>query len=420
MYLIVFSLLLIGVIVAGNLLQHWEYTPDWIRIRGPLVSFQITRAERLFERIAGSHRLWRRITAIGTVLAFGAMVLMFAVIVLVLAADEIIKDSLQHTIFSSQIVWSVPFLSIVFLSIIVHELGHGILCYVEDIEIESVGFTLLLGLPVAASVEQNKESRDQATVPARLRMYAAGVTNNFLLGLLAFLLLVGPIAGSLAAAPGVHVGSTASGSPADAAGLQHGDVITMIDDNPVDNGTELDAALSSTTNESVQATLADGESVSVAVPSESSNHSATAFGVREHQTTQFLDRLRSGSVLDRLSFLIVAPVVSSMTPDYSHSLLGFSGATTGFYTVSGPLAAFSDVGNSLATVVFWAAWLNLVFGVINCLPALPTDGGHLIRAATETVGTWLGFSDVRGAQIVVVLASTVVTYVGIIAALSTL
>ncbi len=418
MKFIILFLLLNSVIIAINLLQRWNYTPDWIRIRGPLVSLQSTRGGRLLERMAGPRRFWRQITTIGTVLSFGAMGLMVAILSFSLTTDGSV-GSLQYTVFSVQVL-SVQYLAVVVLSLIIHELGHGILCYVEDIEIKSVGFTLLLGLPVAAYVTQDTESRNEAAVAARLRMFAAGLTNNLVLGMIAFLLLVGPIAGSLVAVPGVHVGSTVSESPADSIGVERGDVITRIDDRPVANGSELNAALGSTTNGTVQLTLATGESMSVAVSPGSSNLSATAFGVREHQTTQFLDRLERGSVVDRLSFLIVAPVVSSLTADYSHSLLGFSGTTTGFYTVSGPLAAFGGVGTSLATVVFWAAWINLVLGVANSLPALPTDGSHLIRAATETVGTRLGFSDVRGLQTAVVLASTVVTYAGIIAAISNL
>jgi len=408
-----------GAIIAGHLLQRWNYTPDWMRIRGPLLSVESTSGERLLERVAGPRRLWRRVTTVGTAVAFGGMAVMAAVLLLAATTDQTVTGSLEYTVFSFRELSVWYFLVFVF-SIIIHELGHGVLCYVEDIEIETVGATLLAGIPLSAHIEQNVESRDKASVAARLRLFAAGVTNNFLLGLLAFVLLIGPVAGFLVAAPGVHVGSTVAGSPADTADVQRGDVIVALDGRPVANGSELDAALASTTNGTVQATLATGESVSMAPPPEPSNRSVAAFGIREHQTGQFLDRLGRGSIVDRVSFLLVAPFVSFLSTDYTHSLVGFAGPTAGFYTVSGPLAAFGDVGLVLASLLFWTVWINFVFGVTNCLPALPIDGGHLVRAATETVGTRLGIHDVSGLQTAVVLASTALTYVGLIAVLTSL
>ncbi len=64
-------------------------------------------------------------------------------------------------------------------------------------------------------------------------MFAAGVTNNFVLTVLALLLLFGPVAGSIAAVDGVAVGGVLAGSPADRAGLEQGDVITSINESAV-------------------------------------------------------------------------------------------------------------------------------------------------------------------------------------------
>jgi membrane-associated protease RseP (regulator of RpoE activity) len=144
------------------------------------------------------------------------------------------------------------------VGLVVHEGGHGLLCRVEGIDVESMGLVFLTVIPVGAFVEPDEESQRRASRGGRTRMFAAGVTNNFAVTAVAFLLLFGPVMGAVTLAPGVAVEGTYDGSPASVAGVGSGDRITAVAGTPVDNESELDAALADVPERSV-AVEVDGE-----------------------------------------------------------------------------------------------------------------------------------------------------------------
>ncbi|MFB6309162.1 MAG: site-2 protease family protein, partial [Haloarculaceae archaeon] len=129
------------------------------------------------------------------------------------------------------------------IGLVVHEGGHGLLCRVEDIDIDSMGLALFTIIPVGAFVEPDERSRALANRGSQMRMFAAGVTNNFAITAIAFVLLFGPLAGSITVVSGVPVGDALPGSAAAEAGIGHGDVITAVDGQPVANATEFERAL---------------------------------------------------------------------------------------------------------------------------------------------------------------------------------
>nr|WP_309221740.1 site-2 protease family protein [Halorussus sp. MSC15.2] len=150
-----------------------------------------------------------------------------------------------------------------FVGLVVHEGGHAIMCRVGDIEIRSMGLAALAVLPVGAFVEPDEESRRNADRGSQSRMFAAGVTNNFAVTLAAFLLLFGPVVGSIAVTPGAAVGGVMPGSAAVDAGLQPGDRIVAVGNESIENNSDLGATLSRTDESSVAVTLANGSTVTV-------------------------------------------------------------------------------------------------------------------------------------------------------------
>jgi membrane-associated protease RseP (regulator of RpoE activity) len=62
------------------------------------------------------------------------------------------------------------------------------------------------------------------------------------------------------------------------------------------------------------------------------------------------------------------------------------GTTAQFYTLSGPLAALTPAGFwIIVNIVYWLAWMNLLLGLCNALPAVPLDGGFLFTDAMTKV-----------------------------------
>ena len=250
--------------------------PDAISVSGPLLTIHTKRGRRFLTRLARPKRFWR---AIGNVGVGAALVIMVGTFVLLVyqSAQIIESPPTQSTLQSPQNVLVIPGVNdflplsvapeIVFgllVGMVVHEGGHGLLCRVEDIEIDSMGVALLAFLPVGAFVEPDEESVDAAARGPRTRMYAAGILNNLIITILAFALLFGPVVGAIAVADGASVGGVYPNSAAADADIAAGDQIVMIDDQPVDSNAALDDALAAAGSATVSATLADGTETTVA------------------------------------------------------------------------------------------------------------------------------------------------------------
>ncbi|PSP49754.1 hypothetical protein BRC67_10525 [Halobacteriales archaeon QH_3_68_24] len=207
--------------------------PESVRVSGPIVTLHTGRGRDFLDGLAAPRRFWRAWGNFGVgaaiVIMVGAGLAVFA------SALAAVQEPERSTIRNPQNVLVIPGVNdflplaaapeIVFglvLGLVVHEGGHGLLCRVEDIEIDSMGLAFLAFIPVGAFVQPDEESRNGASRGSQTRMFAAGVTNNFFVTFLAFLLLFGPVSGSIAAAAGVPVGSSVDGGPADRAGVEYG------------------------------------------------------------------------------------------------------------------------------------------------------------------------------------------------------
>ena len=234
--------------------QRWGYLPSFVEVSGPMTTIRTARGRALLDRLARHRRLWRAVTNVG--LGFGLLVLVGAFISVVFVGFMLVQQPESNPVQGPADALVLPGINsylplsatpyIVFglaLGLIVHEGGHGLLCRVEDIDIDSMGLVLFGIVPIGAFVQPDDESQREADRGAQTRLFVAGVTNNFLLTALAVLLLFGPVAGSIQAVDGTAVGGVDPGSPIDRAGIETGDVLTEI------NGT--------------RARLADGRRITV-------------------------------------------------------------------------------------------------------------------------------------------------------------
>ncbi|WP_435319556.1 site-2 protease family protein [Haloarchaeobius sp. TZWSO28] len=241
--------------------------PSYVSTQGPILLIHTKRGRAFLNWAAGPRRFWRAWANVGVGIA---LVVMFGAFVFLLdAALSTIQNPPPPTAVNQpKNVLVIPGVNdflplsvapeILFglgVGLIVHEGGHGLLCRVEDIDIESMGIGLLAILPIAAFVEPNENSRREASRGGQTRMFAAGVTNNFAITIVAFALLFGPVAGSIAVADGALLGGVAAGSPADQAGLSGGDRITAVDGTAVENNSHLTELLDATDEKTVQITV---------------------------------------------------------------------------------------------------------------------------------------------------------------------
>jgi len=245
--------------------------PESVGTMGPLLTVHTKRGRALLDRLARPKRAWRAWGNLGLGAALVVGLGMF--LLLVASAIQVFQNpgAASSAVSQPRNVLVIPgvnqFLPLavapeivlgLLLGMIVHEGGHGIMCRVEDIDVSSMGVVLLTVIPLGAFVEPDEESQRDAPRGSRSRMFAAGVTNNFLLTAICFLLLFGPVAGAIAVAPGAAVGGTLPSSPASQAGIARGDRIVAVDNHSVANNSDLTPALAATPGRRVDVTLASG------------------------------------------------------------------------------------------------------------------------------------------------------------------
>jgi membrane-associated protease RseP (regulator of RpoE activity) len=268
--LVVLAAVLVGYTVAGYLLRSRGLLPSSVRLSGPLTTIHTRRGRALLTRLARPKRFWRAWSNVG--LGVSLVVMAGTFLLLLLQAVVILNDPPEPT----QVTQPRNFLVIpgvndflplsvapeilfgLLVGLVVHEGGHGLLCRVEDIDIESMGLVTLAVVPIGAFVEPSEESQRRADRGGRTRMFAAGVTNNFAVTVLAFALLFGPVVGAITVAPGVPVADAFAGTPADAAGIDQGDRVTAVAGRPVETEADLDTALAATDARTVDVEV-DGE-----------------------------------------------------------------------------------------------------------------------------------------------------------------
>ena len=255
----------------GFFLKSRGILPSSVRVQGPLTTLHTKRGRDFLTWLAGPKRFWRAWSNIGVGITLVVMVGTFAL--LLIQGLSILRNPPAPTQVNQPENFLVlpgvnDFLplsvapEIVFgllVGLVVHEGGHGLLCRVEDIDIDSMGLVFLTLIPVGAFVEPDEESQRDCDRGGRTRMFAAGVTNNFAVTVVAFALLFGPVIGAVGLAPGMAVQGTFEGSPASTAGIGSGDRLLSVAGQNVSSEADLDTVLSSTDARTVDALVDSGD-----------------------------------------------------------------------------------------------------------------------------------------------------------------
>ncbi|MFC3958890.1 site-2 protease family protein [Halovivax cerinus] len=260
----------VGLYWAGLLaMKRRDLLPEWVSTQGPILTLHTKRGRDLLDRLATPKRFWRAWSNFGVGIALVVMVAMF--VFLLLSAISSLLAPEPTGIQQPRNVLVIPgvndFLPLsatpgivvgLFVGLVVHEGGHGLLCRVEDIDIDSMGVALLAVLPIGAFVQPDEESSKAASRGGQTRMFAAGVTNNLAVTILAFLALFWLVGTAVAVAPGAAIGGVVDNSAAADADLDQYDRITHVDGQPIENNREFADVLDATGAGTITLTI-DGE-----------------------------------------------------------------------------------------------------------------------------------------------------------------
>ncbi|HID19960.1 MAG TPA: peptidase [Methanophagales archaeon] len=241
---------------------------------GPILMIKTTRGERLLERLSeGELRkgCWRSYANIGTILVLISMFFMF-VLVTYGAYLTFTLQPVPTKLHEPRNVLLLPGLNEFIplcawvgfvIALVVHELSHAVLSTVEGIKVKSMGL-LVAVIPIGAFAEpdseqlfgkEEKKKREKnelepdkelkagkekkkrvATARERTRILSAGVTSNFVVALIAFLLffaILFSIQPVMDNTPFVY--AVAKDSPADKAGIKPEMMITKVDGTTMRN-----------------------------------------------------------------------------------------------------------------------------------------------------------------------------------------
>jgi membrane-associated protease RseP (regulator of RpoE activity) len=256
---------------------------------GPVLMIRTTRGLSLLDKLAKPKKAWRLFADIGIRLMFIGMIAMFLIVILsdiallssigTNSVPEPGKFNEARNIFLIPgvnefipLTWGIIALIV---TLVVHEFSHAILCRVENIRVKSMGILLAL-VPIGGFAEPDekelfgKEEEEEdnrpdpygdrrlgirihddepvkmkaapekmATRTQRSRILAAGVMANFVVTLIAFSLLFGPVLGAISPIGNTMIVDVEEDSAAYTAGLRQGMVITQLDETSISDVNEM-------------------------------------------------------------------------------------------------------------------------------------------------------------------------------------
>jgi len=264
-------------------------------------------------------------------------------------------------------------------AIAIHEGAHGIIARNLGLNVKSSGLLFFLFVPIGAFVDVDEVQIKKAKPRSALKVMAAGVGGNILLGvvcLFSVLLLVGALTPII---DGVYINDVTQGMPAQDAGLLPKDVLVSVDNMTIQTSTELrDLLDNKTAGDLLQLTVARGESwqyqfsttVNLTVIE---NRTVMGISAYDLMTKARLENYQTFS-LDRFSMYFVPPTLASgLTP--------FSDFLAPFY--SNPIPHWQI----LANVLFWLWFVNFNLAIFNALPIYPLDGGRIFNITLKRFGS---------------------------------
>ncbi|HJJ92313.1 MAG TPA: site-2 protease family protein, partial [Methanocorpusculum sp.] len=234
-------------------IKIYNIRPEIFSFIGPCLMIRTSKTQ-IFDAFSRFRRIFLVYGTLGIFIATVCSILMTVIILLTAYMTMIIKPDpsqliqprnlllipgVNDFIPSTCAVWFA-----LFFAVFIHEFGHGLLSRVENIRVKYTGI-LTLVLPIGAFVESDEDEIEKSKLSTKLRVFAAGISNNMVVGVVCLVvlsLLLGMIVpGTMPIVQGIY-----ENSPADCAGIYPGTMILAIDGILVSNSSDVSTILSST------------------------------------------------------------------------------------------------------------------------------------------------------------------------------
>lgn len=222
-----------------------------VNITGPILSIRSQIGIGLIKRIASrGKKAWNAWGILGVILAIGTGIGGFVLTIVSAygifnSPDEVTIDGPTDMIVIPGVNRFLPLSATpeivlgLLIAMVVHEGGHAIYCRLGDINIESTGVIFGALLPIGAFVEPDEKEQFKADTLDQLKMYSAGIMNNYGVFVVCVIIMFVFIPMLISPVGGIGVGSVLDGSPADESELGPGDVIVEANGVTVENSQDL-------------------------------------------------------------------------------------------------------------------------------------------------------------------------------------
>jgi membrane-associated protease RseP (regulator of RpoE activity) len=392
---------------------------------GPILMIKTTRGDRLLRRLSeGELRkgFWRSYANIGTIFVFIAMIFMFILVVvmsdlyLTVQPEPTALHKPRNILLLPVINEFIPLCALIgfVIALIVHELSHAVLSTVEGIKVKSMGLLVAL-VPIGAFAEPDseqlfggevkkgqekdepnkelkagKEKKKVATARERTRILSAGVTSNFVVAFIAFLLFFSIISAIQPVSEGMAILGVEDGFPAANGGIKAGMTIIKMDNEPIGGYMDFFAFMNNTTPGQVVEVQTKDEKFIVELDRHPLGDKGF-LGIIPFNAKAYLENLRSIPSLfttpSPLKWLAGVEILMSM-PFLALLSGGSSTFNPSLSHLYEPVGAASFLGGGIfviADVILWIGWINFYVGLFNCLPMVPLDGGYVFREMLNSV-----------------------------------
>ncbi len=236
-----------------------------------------------------------------------------------------------------------------FIVVVFHEFGHGIIARAHGMKIQSTGI-VFFGPIIGAFVEPDEKQLTKQSSHIQQSVFAAGPFFNVILSaavLLVLLLILNPLQSMMITPSGVTFSGIQKGYPAEQYGIQKDVAYTQVNGVNITDQNALITELSC---------------------------------VKPNQTVVFTSNESNVTV-----------ITAASPTDKTKGYLGVTGISTK-YVVKSDVWWYQGLYNILFIIINlfeWVFMLSLGIGLANLLPLGPVDGGHMLR-----IGLW----DVKGKE----------------------
>jgi membrane-associated protease RseP (regulator of RpoE activity) len=333
-----------------------------------------TNAARIYARF--NRYLMPLITVLAIVLVIGGLM----TVISNEPAREASRDLGPRSIFlipglNPFLPWHYALISL-FITIIIHEAGHGIVARVHNVKLESTGVVLFFILPIGAFVNIERNELEKTPLKHKSAILTAGPLTNMILagislfGLYLVISTLSPLPISGVQENGVLISGVNKDSLAEKIRLDEGSVIQTISDQNVRNNEDLRKLLQSNLGNTIEMTWYDKEkhivSRNITLPS-SVDENKGILGVTINQISD------PKLVLDTYKSLFSTnPLVLLVPPTLQPGVVPYSGLMADKYDSN----TFGTSYALIANMLFWLWFINFNVAIFNALPIGPLDGGQ--------------------------------------------